>query len=174
MKRQPSSAAANRSKVQRLGRWAKYRYISLLRAKGGSSKVARGFSIGLAIEMFTLPTFGLAAILILPLVYLFRASLPGALIGFLFGKLIYIPMAFVNKSVGAWVVPDSWSQHLGFFPSWLESIIKGALDLIIGGMIDGALLGLIAFFPIWLLLQWFASKRLERRRKLKASRVALN
>ena len=56
-------------------RWFKYKYILLLRAKGGPSKVARGFSVGLFVEMFTLPTFGFAFVLIFPLVYLLRANL---------------------------------------------------------------------------------------------------
>jgi uncharacterized protein len=155
----------------RISRWFKYRYFKLLRAKGGPSKVARGFSVGLAVEMFTLPTFGLAALLILPLCYLLRASLPGALIGFVLGKLIYIPMAFLNRMVGEMVVPQSWHEHLGFLPGWLASIVSHALELIIGGMIDGALLGLLFYFPVWLLLEWYTAKRKEARRVRATSRI---
>lgn len=173
MKQPISNRTIKPSRTLRTKRWVKYKYLMLLRAKGGPSKVSKGFSIGLAIEMFTLPTFGLAAILILPLVYLFRASLPGALIGFVFGKIIYIPMAFLNKLVGSLIVPASWSQHLGFLPGWLESIIKGALDLVIGGMINGAVLGIVFYFPLWLLLDWFARKRREKRKQRKAVHVNL-
>lgn len=157
--------------ISRLARWFRYRYIKLLRAKGGPSKVARGFSIGLAVEMFTLPTFGLAAVLILPLSYLLRASLPGALIGFVLGKVIYIPMAFLNRMIGEMVVPRSWHDHLGILPGWLASIVNHALELIIGGMIDGAILGLLLYFPVWLLLEWYTARRKERRRVRAASRT---
>lgn len=160
-----------KKKLRGTTRWFKYRYLKLLRAKGGASKVARGFSIGIAVEMFTLPTFGLAAVLIIPLVYLLRASLPGALIGFVIGKVIYIPMAFLNRMVGNMVVPHSWHHHLDLLPHWLEKIIKPTLDLIIGGMINGALLGLVTFFPLWLLLEWYADKRKERRKRRAASRT---
>ena len=37
-------------------RWLKFKYLFLFRAKGGTAMAAKGFSIGLAIEMFTLPT----------------------------------------------------------------------------------------------------------------------
>lgn len=151
-------------------RWFRYRYIKLLRAKGGPSKVARGFSVGLAVEMFTLPTFGLAAVLILPLCYLLRASLPGALIGFVLGKVIYIPMAFLNRMVGEMVVPHSWHEGLAHFPGWIGGLLNHALELIIGGMIDGAVLGLLLYLPVWLTLEWYTAKRKERRRKRTASR----
>jgi uncharacterized protein len=150
---------------KRLVRWFKLRYLKLLRAKGGASKVARGFSIGIAVEMFTLPTFGLAAVLILPMAYLFRASIPGALIGFVIGKTIYIPMAFLNRIVGGMVVPPSWHENLGFLPDWMETVVSGALDLIFGGMINGALLGLLLYMPVYLTLEWVATKRRERRKK---------
>ncbi|WP_438446611.1 DUF2062 domain-containing protein [Gorillibacterium sp. sgz5001074] len=153
------------------GRWFKYRYIKLLRAKGGPSKVARGFSVGIAVEMFTLPTFGLAAVLIIPLVYLLRASLPGALIGFVFGKIIYIPMAFLNRMVGDAVVPEAWHRAITHLPAWLGNIVSPALDLVIGGMAVGAILGLIMYFPVWLLLEWYTARRKERRRKKAASKL---
>lgn len=173
MKQPLSDRNTKLSWAQRTKRLVKYKYLGLLRAKGGPSKVSKGFSIGLAIEMFTLPTLGLAAVLIPPLVYLTRASLPGALIGFMFGKIIYIPLAFLNKQVGSLIVPASWYEHLGFLPGRLESVVKGALDLIIGGMVDGAALGLLIYFPMCLLLDWFARKRREKRKERKAASVIL-
>ncbi|KEO81901.1 DUF2062 domain-containing protein [Tumebacillus flagellatus] len=156
-----------RERYKRLKRWLKYKYIQLLRAKGGPSKVAMGFSIGLAIEMFTLPTFGLAALLIIPAVYLLRGSLPAALIGFLFGKIIYLPMAFLNRKVGSWIVPDNLLDGVRFHHAhWLNHVIRlldQAMTLIVGGMIVGAVLGLIAYFPIRKLLQIYMHRRLEKR-----------
>jgi uncharacterized protein len=157
-----------RERYARLKRWLKYKYLQLIRAKGGPSKVAMGFSIGIAIEMFTLPTFGLAALLIIPAVYLLRGSLPAALIGFLFGKIIYLPMAFLNRKVGSWIVPDHVLDGVRFrHLHWLNHVVhilNEALDLIVGGMIVGAVLGLIAYFPVRKLLQIYMDRRLEKRK----------
>ena len=163
------------SRLQSLKRWVKFKYLQLFRAKGGPAMVAKGFSIGLAIEMFTLPTLGLAALLILPLVYFFRASLPGALVGFLFGKIIYLPMAFLNQKVGRWIIPNGFLADLHFHSGWLETLfkaIKGTLDLIVGGIIVGAVLGLIAYWPIKKLLELYANRRLEKRKARRASAEA--
>lgn len=130
--------------------------------------MAAGFSIGLAVEMFTLPTLGLAFFLIFPLVYLFRASLAGALIGFVFGKIIYIPVAFVNNKVGGWVVPDRMLDWISFLPHWLEKILYVNMKLIVGGMIDGTLLGILFYFPVKRLLELYTEKRTEKRRKKRA------
>ncbi|KIL41876.1 hypothetical protein SD70_04495 [Gordoniibacillus kamchatkensis] len=153
-----------------VGRWVRYKYLQLLRAKGGPHIVALGFSIGLAVEMFTLPTGGLAFFLIFPLVYLFRASLASSLIGFLFGKIIYLPMAFLNQKVGSWVMPKQ-SRHalLHQMPPWLADILKHSLNLIVGGMIVGAVLGLVLYFPLRMLLKYTTERRKERRRQRKAA-----
>ncbi|WJH34946.1 DUF2062 domain-containing protein [Paenibacillus aurantius] len=160
-------------RIEKARRWLKLKYLLLLRAKGGPAKVAKGFGIGLFVEMFTLPTGGLAAVLILPLVYLFRASLPGALIGFLFGKIIYVPMMFLNKKVGSLVVPKGFVHHIHFQPHWLEKLLKGAMDLIVGGMIVGAVLGVLVYFPIKLLLGLYTARRKEKRLKRKAQLLSV-
>lgn len=154
--------------LQNIGRWFKYQYVLLTRAKGGPAMVALGFSIGLAIEMFTLPTAGLAFFLIFPLVYALRASMAAALIGFVFGKVIYIPMSFINKQVGALVLPSDIKLHLQqMLPEWLDTFIGFNLKLFVGGVIDGAVLGLLVFYPIKWTLVWYDGQRKERRRKRK-------
>lgn len=146
-------------------RWFKYKYLLLLRAKGGPSMVARGFSIGLFVEMFTLPTAGFAFVLIFPLVYLLRANLPAALIGFVFGKVIYIPMSILNKQVGEALVPKGLKHYLiHHLPNLLSNIIRSGLDLIVGGMVVGLVLGIIAYFPVVLLLKYHTNRRKEKRR----------
>lgn len=155
-------------KLHNIGRWFKYQYLKLTRAKGGPAMVALGFSIGLAIEMFTLPTAGLAFFLIFPLVYSLRASMAAALIGFVFGKVIYIPMSFINKQVGALVMPHGIRMHLQqILPDWLDTFLRFNMKLLVGGMIDGAVLGLLVFYPIKWMLEWVDGKRKEKRRKRK-------
>ncbi|MNI34085.1 hypothetical protein D3C73_880640 [compost metagenome] len=160
---------------KKIRRWTKYKYLQLLRAKGGPSMVAMGFSIGLMVEMFTLPTGGLAFFLIFPLIYLLRGNLAGALIGFVFGKIIYIPFAFLNKLVGEWIISQHFKQYLvHLLPSWLSKLVMMNLDLIVGGMIDGAILGLIAYFPIKYLLNYHGTRRLEKRKWRKAQLILRN
>ncbi|WP_027085566.1 DUF2062 domain-containing protein [Cohnella panacarvi] len=146
-------------------RWLKYKYLLLMRAEGGASMVAMGFAIGMAIEMFTLPTFGLAFFLIFPLVKLLRGNLPAALIGFVSGKLIYILMSFPNAKVGSWILPDP--IHL-FEHEWANKLLLKDLRLTVGGMIVGALLGVLCYYPVKFSVNAFKSKRKEKRR---ASRV---
>jgi uncharacterized protein (DUF2062 family) len=161
----------NRGKVllRRIGRWFKYKYLLLFRAKGGPAMVAKGFSIGLAVEMFTLPTFGLAFFLIFPLVRLFRGSFASSLIGFVFGKVIYVPFSFLNNKVGGWVVPKhSYHTLHHFLPGWLYDILRVSLKLIVGGMVVGALLGIAVYFPLKFLLEFYTARRKEKRRDRKA------
>lgn len=153
-------------------RWLRYKYIGLIRAKGGASMVAMGFAIGLAVEMFTLPTFGFAFLLIFPLVYVLKGNLPAALIGFVFGKVIYIPMAFLNAMVGKWVLPEHFTVHIPFLYEWVNRALTTSLKLIVGGMINGTLLGAILFFPIRASLNAFKNKRKEKR-KLRRGRTEM-
>ncbi|MBW7457642.1 DUF2062 domain-containing protein [Paenibacillus sepulcri] len=151
-------------KPRSIKRWLKLKYTQLLRAPGGPSFVALGFSIGMAVEMFTLPTYGLAFFLIFPLIYWLRASFAGALIGFVVGKIIFIPVAFINTLVGGWVLPRHISINIDFLPQWINHALLTNLKLIVGGVIDGIILGAIFYFPVRLALQFFANKRREKRK----------
>ncbi|WP_246627956.1 DUF2062 domain-containing protein [Paenibacillus oenotherae] len=155
----------SKRKPRSMKRWLKLKYTELMRAPGGPSFVALGFAIGIAIEMFTLPTYGLAFFLIFPLVYWLRASLAGALIGFVVGKLIYIPVAFINTMVGGWVLSDKLEPHIPFAPNWLDHMLLVNLKLIVGGMIDGVLLGFLFYFPVRYGIHYMAEKRREKRRR---------
>ena len=151
----------------RTKRYVKYKYLQLFRADGGAAIVATGFSIGLAVEMFTLPTFGLAFFLIFPIAYLIRGSVAGALIGFMFGKLIYPTIFFLNEKVGAWIVPKSFVQHIVFDPYWLSKLIRYEIKLFVGGIVVGVALGLLFYFPVKWILEYYTHKRKEKRRLLR-------
>lgn len=130
------------------GRWLRKKYIRLLRAPGGPDFVARGFSIGIAVEMFTLATYGLAFLLLFPLTRMFKGSFPAALIGFVLGKVIFIPISFLNKRVGKIVIPDHFAEQLKFLPGWLSKYLEINLIYIVGGMIVGTLLGTLLYLPV--------------------------
>jgi len=156
-------------RVRNIQRWLKYKNVLLVRAKGGPAMVAMGFSIGLAIEMFTLPTVGLAFFLIFPLVYLLRGSTAAALIGFLFGKIIYIPMSFFHLIVGGLLLPQSLKSLLAIYlPDWMDAFVRSNLKLFIGGVVDGIILGLVFYFPIRWALEYYEAKRKEKRKMKKA------
>jgi len=156
------------SRLQSLIRWLKYKYVMLLRAKGGASIVAMGFAIGIAVEMFTLPTLGVAFVLIFPLCFLLRGNLPAALIGFVIGKVIYIPMMYPNSKVGGWILPKHLSIHIPIVPEWLNHLLLTNLKLIVGGMVDGALLGLLCYFPIRYSLNAYKAKRKDKRKLIRS------
>jgi uncharacterized protein len=151
-------------RLRSISRWLKYKYMMLLRAKGGASIVAMGFAIGLAIEMFTLPTLGFAFVLIFPLCYMLRGNLPAAIIGFMVGKVIYLPMIYPNSRVGAWILPKNLSFHFPIFPEWFNHLLVSNLQLIVGGMVDGIILGLLFYFPIKISLNAYKAKRRDKRK----------
>lgn len=159
-----SAARVQGSKLSKLKRWFRHKFIMLMRAPGGATKVALGFSIGIAIEMITLPTFGLAFLLMFPLVYMMRASMAGALIGFIFGKIIFIPIAFLSGIVGGWILPSHLHVHISFLPHFINRFIGYNLKLIVGGLINGILLGILFYFPVKLGISFFAERRRKNRK----------
>ncbi|WP_374018169.1 DUF2062 domain-containing protein [Paenibacillus thiaminolyticus] len=144
-------------------RWLKYQLLKLVRTRGAAGQVARGFCIGLAVEMVTLPTAGLAFFLIFPLVYMMRGRLAAALIGFVFGKLIYIPVAVVNERVGHWILPMHWTVHASALPDWLNRLLTINMNLIVGGMIDGTMLALLLYIPMKQILLTVQERRRQKR-----------
>ncbi|GFN31630.1 DUF2062 domain-containing protein [Paenibacillus xylaniclasticus] len=166
VKLQGSAADVPTNKLVGLKRWFKHKFIKLMRAPGGSAKVALGFSIGIAIEMITLPTFGLAFLLMFPLVYLMKASMAGALSGFVFGKIIFIPIAFLSGIVGGWILPDHLQVDISFLPQFVNKFIEYNLKLIVGGFINGTLLGILFYFPVRYGIAFFTERR-RKKRKLK-------
>lgn len=159
--------------IRKIPRWLKFQYVKLLRAKGGASVVAMGFAVGLFVEMFNLPTYGTSFLLIFPLNFILRGSFAAALVGFLFGKMIYIPMSFLNAKMAGTVLPKNFAIQISFLPEWINHILLLNLKLIVGGIIDGAILGLLFYFPIRYSVEAFKRKRREKRR-LNRARVEAN
>ncbi|MBB6633752.1 DUF2062 domain-containing protein [Cohnella thailandensis] len=154
---------------RKLQRYVKFQYYKLLRAKGGAAVIAMGFAVGLFVEMFNLPTYGTSFLLIFPLNFVLRGSLAAALVGFVFGKLIYVPMSFLNTYVASSVLPDDFSVQLSFLPGWINHALLLNLKLIVGGVIDGAALAFLLYFPIRYSVNAFKRKRKENRRLRRAA-----
>lgn len=131
--------------------------------------MAMGFSVGFFCEMFTLPTYGLAFFLIFPLVYLLRGSLAGALVGFALGKIIYLPLMYVHKAVGGWVLPSHMEMHLPLVGDKFNHMLLLNLKLIVGGIVDGLWIGALLFITVRSVLVYVKAKRKERRRMRRIS-----
>ncbi|MWC26852.1 DUF2062 domain-containing protein [Paenibacillus sp. MMS18-CY102] len=170
-RRKAGNGTPGRKPLQ-LKRWFRHKLLMLLRAPGGAAFVALGFSIGMAIEMVTLPTMGLAFFLLFPLVYVFRASMAGALIGFLIGKIIFIPIAFLSGIVGGWILPAHLHVHISFLPHFVNKFIGYNLKLIVGGLINGILLGILFYFPVRQSITFFTERRRKKRKERRADTVA--
>ena len=92
------------SRLTKLGRSLKLKYLYLLRSKGAPSIIARSFAIGLFIEFITLPTMGIAFLLLYPLIKLFRGMFGIALIAFAMGKTM-VPIFWVlDYKVGSFLL----------------------------------------------------------------------
>lgn len=86
--------------VNKLYRKLKYQYLKLLRTTGAPSIIARSFSLGIFIEFITIPTLGMAFLLLYPLNVMLRGNFAASLIGYIMGKFI-LPLFFViNMRIG--------------------------------------------------------------------------
>ena len=150
----------------KLYRKLKFEYYKLIRMKGAPSFVARGFSVGIFVEFITLPTFGLAFLLLFPLVRLFRASLPASLIAFVIGKLVLPIFMVVNYNIGyAFVGKPLQSPPVRpheAWPQWLVWMKEKGLAYFTGSAIMGLVVAVASYFLVHGALQMYRRKKLRR------------
>lgn len=160
----------------RIGRAFKLNFIKLLRSPGGSKRVSLGFALGLGLEMLVISTASLIYILFVPIIRIFKGSLPAAIIGNVIGKLSFLPVILlpIAKLIGKTIYPMKVRignstpfsfQHLmhGDFGG-LVSILQGGVHVFIGMAIIGTVLGVISYF----IVHYFYEK--EKRNRLKRNR----
>lgn len=153
-----------------LVRWSKYKYYKLLRTPGASNVVAGGFAIGMAIEFITLPTGGLAFLLIFPLVWLARVSLSSALIGFVVGKFFYLPLSPVSFYFGKSLIPADIQSFLTWFPfyvwlpKWVQHVIATEVYMLSGGLIVGIGMGFFSFFIVRKVLEMSQKRNITKKK----------
>ncbi|MFY0545732.1 DUF2062 domain-containing protein [Brevibacillus sp. H7] len=144
----------------------KYEYIKLIRMKGAPSFVARGFSVGIFIEFITLPTLGLAFLLLFPMTRLFRCSFPASLIGFVFGKIVLPIFMLVNLKVGTTIIGNPLQEHVQHnhesFAGWLQWMKQNGIAYFTGSMVMGVLVAFGSYFLVNATLQWYRKKRARR------------
>jgi uncharacterized protein (DUF2062 family) len=152
--------------MRKLGfkRFVKLKYLLLLRSPGGAKMIAKGFSIGLAVEFITLITFGLAFFLIFPLLKLLKGSLPSAMIGFLFGKLILPLFLPIGIMLGETVF--GFETHIKYTLPFGKVIdLADYLNTFLGMLCLGTIMGLLAYYPIYFATLKYQQARLEKRKQ---------
>jgi uncharacterized protein (DUF2062 family) len=153
---------------QGLWRKIKKNYYQLIRSKGATSIIARSFAIGIAVEFITLPTAGLAFLLLFPLIKLFRGVFSVALIGFVMGKII-LPLFFViNYKVGELVI-----EKLGITfatqetqQSFFLNLIGGkGLAYLAGSFVTGCIVAVISYGLVYTALVMYRKSKENRMRE---------
>ncbi|GAA4703247.1 DUF2062 domain-containing protein [Brevibacillus fulvus] len=151
---------------KKIYRKLKYEYYKLIRMKGAPSFVARGFSVGIFIEFITLPTFGLAFLLLYPMNLLFRSSFSSSLIGFVIGKLVLPVFMVINLKVGGTLVGKHMQDHLaqgGHSPfGWLSWMKRNGIAYFTGSFVVGLIVSIASYFLVYSVLQWYRKKRSRR------------
>lgn len=144
----------------------KLEYYRLIRMKGAPSFVARGFSVGIFVEFITLPTFGLAFLLLFPLVKLFRASLPASLIAFVIGKLVLPIFMVINYNLGYAITGKPLQEHLVHnnepWEKWLIWMKEKGLAYFTGSAVMGLIVAFSSYFLVSAALQFYRRKRMRR------------
>jgi uncharacterized protein len=152
---------------QGLWRKMKKNYYQLIRSQGATSIIARSFAIGMAIEFITLPTVGLAFLLLFPLIKLFRGVFSVALIGFLMGK-IFLPLFFVlNYSVGEFIIgkekgPVAHSEATHSF--FLQFVGQKGLAYLTGSFVNGCIVASLSYVLVYLALSAYRKGKEKRMR----------
>lgn len=140
----------------------KYEYLKLIRMKGAPSIIARGFSVGIFVEFITLPTFGLAFILLYPMNLLFRSSVSASLIGFVIGKIMLPLFMLINFNIGNVLVGQPIQDHIEESQGLIAMLKENLLAYLTGSAVMGVVVSIGSYFLIYLILFWYRKKR-ERR-----------
>lgn len=144
-------------------RWARFKLLQLLRAPGGPTFVATGFAVGFSARCSRCRRT-VSRFLDLSAHLCAAGSLAGALVGFVLGKVVYLPLAYLHSVVGGWVLPTRLSFHLPLIGEEINRMLLLNLKLIVGGMVDGLWIGAVLFIAMRSLLLYLAAQRKERRR----------
>lgn len=147
---------------KKLYRRIKYEYYKLIRMKGAPSFVALGFAVGIFVEFITLPTFGIAFLLLFPLVKAFRCSMPAAVIGFVMGKLVLPLFLVLNYRLGYLIIGhpalSGFSAPDQAWQEWLIWIEEKGLAYFTGSAIMGVVVAIASYLLVMIALQLYRKK----------------
>lgn len=144
----------------------KYEYYKLIRMKGAASIIARGFAVGIFIEFITLPTFGLAFLLLYPMNLLFRSSFSASLIGFVLGKIMLPLFMYPNMKLGTSIIGKHVQEHVqhnfSSFAGWLSWMKTNGIAYITGSAVMGVFVAIACYFVVYGVLHWYRKKKARR------------
>ncbi|CAM2856854.1 DUF2062 domain-containing protein [Paenibacillus sediminis] len=132
----------------------------LLNDPAGPHLVAMSFAIGVISEMLTIPTVGIAFVLMLVIVRLLKYSMTSALVGYFFTKIVYIPLAPLELKIGKSLLHNNFDPYSHKW-TWARGVLHKGAELLLGAVIIGGILAVICYFVIRLILVL----RLKRRSK---------
>jgi uncharacterized protein len=123
------------------------KWHELLNDPAGPHLVAMSFAIGVISEMLTIPTIGIALLLMIVIVRWLKFSMTSALVGYFFTKLVYIPLAPLELKIGKSLLHQNFDPHAHKW-AWARGVLHKDAELLLGAVIIGGLLAVICYFVI--------------------------
>src|ERR1700737_1976771 len=123
------------------------KWNELLNDSAGPHVVALSFAIGVLSLMLTLPTLGLAFLLMLAIIKWTKHSMTAALIGYFFTKLIAFPLAPLELMIGKVLLHENFNPH-GHKWAWARGLLHKGAEFVLGASIIGIGLAIIFYFVI--------------------------
>ncbi|NRF93075.1 DUF2062 domain-containing protein [Paenibacillus frigoriresistens] len=140
------------------------KWHELLNDPAGPHLVAMSFAIGVISEMLTIPTVGIAFVLMIVIVKKVSFSMTSALVGYFFTKIVYIPLAPLELMIGKTLLHENFDPHAHKW-AWARGVLHKDAELLLGAVIIGGVLAVICYFVIRQILVL----RLKRTPKTKLS-----
>jgi|GEM_PF-3587564 len=125
----------------------KVKWHELLNDPSGPHVVALSFAIGALALMLTLPTLGLAFLLMLAIMKWTKHSLTAALVGYFFTKLIAFPLAPLELMIGRVLLHENFDPNSHKW-TWARGMLHKGAEFILGATIVGLGLAVIFYFVI--------------------------
>ncbi|MDB5053056.1 MAG: hypothetical protein JWM44_1106 [Bacilli bacterium] len=123
------------------------KWHELLNDPEGPHLVAMSFAIGVISEMLTIPTVGIAFVLMIVIVKWLKFSMSSALVGYFFTKIVYIPLAPLELKIGKSLLHENFNPHAHKW-AWARGVLHKDAELLLGSVIIGGVLAVICFFVI--------------------------
>jgi uncharacterized protein len=123
------------------------KWHELLNDPAGPHLVAMSFAIGVISEMLTIPTVGIAFVLMLVIVRWLKFSMTSALVGYFFTKIVYIPLAPLELKIGKSMLHVNFDPHAHKW-AWARGVLRKDAELLLGAVIVGGALAVICYFVI--------------------------
>ncbi|TVY11289.1 DUF2062 domain-containing protein [Paenibacillus cremeus] len=119
----------------------------LLSDPAGPHVVALSYAIGVLALLLTLPTLGLAVLLMIATIRWTKLSMTAALIGYFFTKLIAFPLAPLEIMIGRVLLHEDFNP-MNHRWEWARGLLRKGAELVVGASIMGLGLAVIFYFVI--------------------------